>query len=136
MPDPNLSGQTILMLGGVIGGVCGITIVSLRIVEKLIDKRSSNGNGSVRHRDFVILHEDVKEIDSDMKDCSSKMAELHRAADGFSNSHVMLKELLTEIVVGNRAYHQQFSIFLEQFSSHMRDFRCLGLAQSDKEDDK
>ena len=124
MPDPNMPIQAIVVLGGVIGGVCGVVLVALRVIEKLIDKRS-NGNGATRHRDFAILHEDIRAIDSDIKVCSSKMTELHHAADGFSASHVMLKELLTEMVVSNREYHTEFSIFLVQFTNHMRDFRCL-----------
>ena len=131
-PPPELSVQALIIVGGVAGGAFAVLNGVIKLLRDLIPHRK-NGNG---HRDFAMLHEDIREIDADIKSCSSTMTELHRAADGFSNSHVMLKELLTEIVVGNRAYHQQFSIFLEQFSSHMRDFRCLGLAQSDTEDDK
>ena len=134
MTDPSLSGQTILMLGGVMGGVCGVILVALRLVEKVIDKRT-NGNGSMQHQDYIMLHEDIREIDGDIKVCSNRMTELHRAADGFTTSHVILKELLTEMVVSNREYHTEFSIFLAQFTDHMRDFRCLGLgSQTDREE--
>jgi uncharacterized coiled-coil DUF342 family protein len=83
-----------------------------------------NGNG---HSDAKIIHEDIRAIDADLKECAAKMNDLTRAADGFKRSHETLKELAVEQAIHNRAFEQEFSVFMTKFGAHLDDFKCLGL---------
>jgi len=119
MPEPQLSIQALVVLGGVAGGVITIGNAAIKLAEKVIDsKRNGNGKNG-------IIHEDVKMIHSDLKAVGTQMNDLTRAADGFKRSHETLKELAIEHVTSNRKFHAQFAIYLERFATHMQDMKCL-----------
>ena len=57
-PDGQLSVQTILMVGGVMGGAFATVNAALRLAERALSKRL-NGNGSIRG-DAKMIHEDIR----------------------------------------------------------------------------
>ena len=124
-PPAELSVQALVIVGGVAGGVFSVVNGAISLAKQAIATRK-NGNGG-RTADVRLIHDDIKTIDADIKECSGEIHNLTRAADSFTRSHELLKELLTELTRSNREFHQQFSIFLVKFGSHLEDFKCLRL---------